>query len=430
MGLSIADRVREILHNIGLARHPEIFAADTFLFQHGPPPLAAPPGSRAYTVAREFESEFVAAISNDEDLRQFAEPPTEHGLLVYASTGEGWRVQPNGLAAELVTHAAVRVLMTGQRTDTPAPLLAEIANALDEFRRLVRGESGTAYALTGFESVRPAGDRPVLTPWGELRETREFERAIQPFGPVEATAVLETPVPLTLTVGEQPPMQTITETMRRASEAGGRMSLVLVLATWPLRESARVIGDAIWRTTIVPAYPGAAYTGRLLRPRFHRSPQHLPPALTQEQVREIEKWAHIVNDRYNASIDIAARRTVSAIRERLDREDAIIDAVVAWENLFGHSEATTEVTFRVTTAIARLLETEPAARRDLSRSLKQIYGVRSRVVHGLPTRETDRLDERSELATAVTVRCLRTLFEHRTDLLADRDRAMRLLLED
>jgi hypothetical protein len=383
-------------------------------------------------VAREFEESFRETMTRDEELRAFADPPTEHGVMVTTSVGPGWRVTPNGLASEIVTYAALRVLMTGQRTDTLEPLLAETMNVVDEFRRLVRGEKGTAYAVTGFEGVRPPPDRSIVTPWGELRQAYEFERRIQPFGPQEATAVLVAPVPVTLTIGEPGDVpQPVDKALARAAEAGGHLSLVFVLATWPLGEGARVVGDAIWQTTVVPAYPGAAYTGRLPRPRFPiLGRPRLPPPLTDVQITEIEKWAQIVDQYYDPSLDIAAGRTVSAIRERVREEDSIIDAVIAWENLFGHADATTEITFRVTTAISRLLEGDPASRHELSRSLKQIYAVRSRVVHGLPITSKHRLSERANLAIEIAVRSLRALFETRPDLVADQDRATRLLLED
>ena len=63
----------------------------------------------------------------------------------------------------------------------------------------------------------------------------------------------------------------------------------------------------------------------------------------------------------------------------MDRSISLIDALIAWENLVG---TTSEVTFRVTVALAKPLEPDPTKRRDLRKELAKIYDIRSRVVHG------------------------------------------------
>ncbi len=290
----------EVILEVARASYPAIFVPDEFAPPGYIPPRSLP-SSEAYSAAGGFEDPFREALARDSDLSQFADPPTEHGLRVNASTGLWWRISPRDLAAELVTYAALRALMTGQQTDLPEPFLAETQNALDELRRLVRGETSTAYALTGFDGFTPPAGRVVPTPWGNLREAREFERAIRAFVPAEATAVLETHIPVTFTIGESGEVPAEPDdVMRRVGEAGGRLPLVLVLATWFSEPSGRVIGDAIWQTTIVPTYPGAQYTGRLRpRPYFPRSAPPKPSVLDDDQMVEIKRWAGIVDTRYH-----------------------------------------------------------------------------------------------------------------------------------
>jgi hypothetical protein len=62
----------------------------------------------------------------------------------------------------------------------------------------------------------------------------------------------------------------------------------------------------------------------------------------------------------------------------MDVADALIDAVMVWDNLVGTSA---ETTCRVTASIAKALEPDKTKRRGLQRALKQIYDIRSRVVH-------------------------------------------------
>jgi hypothetical protein len=117
---------------------------------------------------------------------------------------------------------------------------------------------------------------------------------------------------------------------------------------------------------------------------------------------------------------------MSAVRQRWNTEDALIDAVIAMESLFGHG-GETEVSFRVSTAIALLLENDAEARKSFRSRLGKIYKSRSTVVHG-GTLTGTRLHEHKEEAITVMVRCLRTLFEGAPELIADKDRGMRLLL--
>jgi hypothetical protein len=80
------------------------------------------------------------------------------------------------------------------------------------------------------------------------------------------------------------------------------------------------------------------------------------------------------------SLQIGMRRLLKAAAERDDPVDVLVDAVVAWENLFG---SVPETVFRVTGAMAILLEPEDLAERaDILKQLKTIYDHRSKLVHG------------------------------------------------
>lgn len=77
---------------------------------------------------------------------------------------------------------------------------------------------------------------------------------------------------------------------------------------------------------------------------------------------------------------LSMRRLLRAAAERSDLVDSLIDAVVAWEGLFG---ADPEIKFQVTGAMCVLLEKEDMNKRALlKRELGKIYDMRSRFVHG------------------------------------------------
>jgi hypothetical protein len=74
------------------------------------------------------------------------------------------------------------------------------------------------------------------------------------------------------------------------------------------------------------------------------------------------------------------RRTLSAISDRTDLLDGFIDAVMAWENMFGGRP---ETNLRVCGAIAWLPEPHDYNRRSqLFDEPKDLYTKRSNLVHG------------------------------------------------
>jgi Apea-like HEPN len=121
-------------------------------------------------------------------------------------------------------------------------------------------------------------------------------------------------------------------------------------------------------------------------------------------------------------------RTISALLEREEAQDALIDAVIALENLFGSANATGEVVFRVTTAAAHLLEPDPAKRTAKRKKLSKIYDARSKVIHGVTITKRMKLPERKEEAIEAAVGSLRAFCAERPHLIADRDRGLRLIL--
>lgn len=79
-------------------------------------------------------------------------------------------------------------------------------------------------------------------------------------------------------------------------------------------------------------------------------------------------------------LDISLGRILRVASERRDPVDALIDAVIAWENMLG---SRSDSTFKVCAAMSWLLEPEvEEQRKSLFKKAKKIYNLRSRVVHG------------------------------------------------
>lgn len=99
-------------------------------------------------------------------------------------------------------------------------------------------------------------------------------------------------------------------------------------------------------------------------------------------VSELERVAEIVEElgEVTPRLDIALSRIIRVASERRDPADALVDAVIAWENMLG---STTETTFKVCASLSWLLEPrDEERRRQIHSRAKKIYGLRSRLVHG------------------------------------------------
>ena len=90
------------------------------------------------------------------------------------------------------------------------------------------------------------------------------------------------------------------------------------------------------------------------------------------------EWYNVLSNKDLKRVQTPLKRLQYAIFERRDPEDAIVDAIIAWEGMF--SEAF-ETTFKVAGSIAKFLRSG-LERRKLFTRLKTLYKLRSDIVHG------------------------------------------------
>jgi len=100
--------------------------------------------------------------------------------------------------------------------------------------------------------------------------------------------------------------------------------------------------------------------------------------LPKEKLAEFSEWFELLWEKDYNEVRIALDRLNLAIYERKKPKDAIIDGVIAWEALF--SEAF-ETTLKVTGSISKLLY-NIEERPDKYKRLKDLYDLRSEIVHG------------------------------------------------
>jgi hypothetical protein len=424
----VEDPVLEPLLAIARDSFPGVF--DTTYAGVRRPGSPATPVVPALRVAEDHPRaiDFIAALAADPVLGAFAKEP---GASIQANIGQGWLLHPTMVAPQLVATAALEILSEADPTASLHALIARTSDALARFRRLVAGETAQATRLIALEGISVPPGSTIATPWGTLREPGPLERqASAPFAiaiysaPNRPTVILESRIDLKYKVSEQSGFLAgdfWEPELYVEAELG---TMLLALAAVLAVEPERAVVVPIWNTVIVVAAAGMSYTGSLRTVSPFR-----PPSIqvNESQAVALTEWSERLTAHYDPSIEVAVRRTLRAIGERLYEDDALIDAVVAWENLFGHG-GTTEVVFRVTLALAELMEHDPKKRAQLRKELTKIYGLRSRVLHGDALGPKDDVAKSKERAIEVAVEAIARLFRDETSLIGDRDRGLTLLM--
>jgi hypothetical protein len=429
----MTDPVLEPLLAIARDSSPEVFdTSDPYegiRAQRGVSPMAVAP---ALKVAEDHPRapDFARALAADPVLGAFAHEP---GTFIQANIGQGWLLQPTMVAPQLIATAALEILSATDPNASSDELIARTSDALERFRRLAAGEPATATRLIALEGISVPPGKTIETPWGMLREPGPLEKqASSPFTIAASfstgrpTVILESKIDLKYEVGEpsaDPSGGGLREPELQVEAELGTM-LLAIAAALAIRRERHPVVVPLWSTVIVVAGAGGSYTGAL------RTVSPFRPSsiqLDEIEAAALTEWAENLKSRYHPSIEVALRRTLRAIGERLYEDDALIDAVVAWENLFGHG-GTTEVVFRVTLALAELLEDDPEKRAQLRKELAKIYRLRSRVLHGDALSPNDDLTGSKERAIEVALSAIAHLFRNEPSLIADRGRGLTLLL--
>jgi hypothetical protein len=167
----------------------------------------------------------------------------------------------------------------------------------------------------------------------------------------------------------------------------------------------------MWTTTLFPF--GGIQPFPLTDPQFmgHRT----PTLLTQDEIDAWGRWIDILTSADMGRLKVAMTRTLRAIAARQDPSDRLIDAVIAWESLFG---ATNESTLRVSSSLARLLHEAGQSRESAQKTYQKIYQARSDIVHANETKTTvAQIDEYGRIAIEASLSTMRLLLTTHANLL-------------
>ncbi|BDO43061.1 hypothetical protein CELD12_25510 [Cellulomonas sp. NTE-D12] len=336
----------------------------------------------------------------------------------------GSRQDFRGLVKSLVA-SALRIMYFDSAEQTHSVLIEQVLRNYESLKRVARGEPISVRIIHGIGGVILPPEARIVTPWGTVTP------APQPVNPVlygmnafrpPTTALLLRDYTTTVAVSRD-------EFPRPAPDAELFATAQRITELLPLSFALAIEGDRhcapmLTFTTAVQPFTasfGATSSGRL-------GPPWQQTTVEKSDVPAVEDWARRINSRHVENLQVTARRIVSAIAERTDRSDALVDAVMAWESLVGTKN---ETVFRVTAALSKLLATSPSERRSLRRELANTYDIRSRVVHG-DVVDDGKVSLEADNAIEVALSATRALYRRAPEWLTytSNERADRLILEE
>jgi hypothetical protein len=331
---------------------------------------------------------------------------------IMVSAGRGGSFQLTMFCQILLNTAYDRLLLSGR--DTLEAYLDSVAEVLNDTRKLASRDRATIPVVFGLANVRLSESASISLPWGVFRCPTEKDQRFL-IGETKATAVLVAQVPwkiLRKVAWNPEPTEDMLSRMEQYRPA---------FEQWN-RDAQRVVDltrYALLCASKSTPYFAARHVSTTILDPLHFAP-HLSwpfvmPAsapettLDADAVHRVEHWAGRLND-HPRSLDIAVRRTLSAIADRLDPLDGFIDAVLAWENMFSD---TPETTLKVCGAIAILLERNDLAKRAaLFKGLQELYRKRSKVVHGSQEPSMRETIGHRDRAIEVALDAMRRLYDY------------------
>lgn len=271
-------------------------------------------------------NEAVCALSEVSDLSVFL--PSSGSFdpeLLYP--GGSIRQPFSQFVVSLLVSAAQRFYFFQQESTLDSFVEAVVENYEDLLRR-GRGEPIRAYNLVGYTGVDLPSESSVATPWGILRAAPKNFRVGLQFN--RTTAVLTAPCTMKLKISrEEYAVQLASDGAVSPNITGARQLLPLAFAL-ASRQNPPCTPMVTFDAVLLPLvelnsyqHPGILFP---IQPTVRPSVQELEDAGT---------WAKRLEASRAGTLQIAERRLVSAIAQRSEKVDALIDAVIAWESLVG-----------------------------------------------------------------------------------------------
>lgn len=308
------------------------------------------------------------------EFQVIAPMPTKLDPMVIDPYGS-LRTPPRKIINDLFSGAFLRMYLFCLPYEVTTYVNA-VLEGFEYLRKAIKGEPIPIYRILGIAGMSISNQLTIKLPWGDLRSAPQVsgqaDLIIQNNASQTACLLIQSPfVQVTFDRQPNPTLKPNRAFLLQQSRAEVLFPVACALASSDPSQPNSALPT--WEMTMLPFQSFNGYAG----PSTSR--WSLRATNLDASIKAIEDWAGIVERNHITAVDLAARKLISAISQRNDPADALIDAVIAWENLVGTSQ---EVTFRVTGALAKIIVPEVSARKTRMRELKKVYAVRSKLVHG------------------------------------------------
>jgi hypothetical protein len=207
--------------------------------------------------------------------------------------------------------------------------------------------------------------------------------------------------------------------IRRLQNEVNRACLAIALGSPPGKVFAPVQG---WGSTVNPL--SDLNRSQRSGARSDSAPYPSQEIGTAAERRAITRFASLI-ERHPDVLNAGTRRLLLAITERMYPEDAFVDAIICWENLFS---GTPETSLRVCGAMAKLLcRTNTNDRREMYSTLSKLYRERNKIIHGSSDDIPENIHENRDLAIGYALDAFRAIY-NKDDLLQIRESPERGLM--
>jgi hypothetical protein len=341
----------------------------------------------------------VEAATGDQTLSVGLGPPTP--MLLLRATSAGGRLQAGVLPCELMIAAVYEVLATGAAFEEKTLIHASLAN-LNRLRAGLAGQDFPSHILFPFTNIRLDAQTTVRTPWGNLHPAHRVLGDFFSDRVRDVSAILCMPIQTSLVAIDAPappPLENVPNYTRPARI----VSYSVTLGSDPTNPSSALpLGWGALSPLGIEGWGGEFRVPGLTT---------RDAVLSESEVIEVERWCQLLDESGLEHVQVGLDRMVSAVAERISPADALMDAVITWENLVEHNSNPTR---SVLTGVSELLSGAPTR---LSRThVKTLYGTRSAVVHG-DVLVNESVVAASRDAVSIAISCVRSLFERHPALI-------------
>lgn len=363
-------------------------------------------------------------LTHDDAIRSLLKPPDRDAPALY-SFFVGTTLWARQVPAAILASALFDLMIVGEPRN-PESVLSGVLQNMERLRRIAAGKEIDCRWVAGLVGVRLDRELRHETALGTLRGVEPPWESLQIWARYPPQALVSGKLTMRVKVVQPDEQGTVTGDMRGHQEALDTVRLIRLAIVLGQSEAEALRPQM---TVMTAGAPHLGWMANLTESKLSSNDESPGRELTIGELAEVRRWCQLFAERYTPTVGVAVERTLSAATERSQPADVLIDSVIAWENLVGTES---ETTFRVTAALACLLESDPSRRRDRMRHLQAIYRARSRVVHGEPLDYVD-IERNAQAALTVAKDAIGQIFGTHPWLLSlrsSRERADALLLGD